>query len=119
MSRALTTNQPSPTGRTPVSPRSSRASSAIVVHQLDVVAVGVEDEGAVVALVVDEPLARRAVVAIGGVDGDAVELLHGSIVARAEGQMKVLGRRPVDEGERRVLADEMREAVALVVERVA
>ena len=42
--------------------------SAVVADELDVVAVGVEHVGAVVAGVVDAALARRAVVAVAGLD---------------------------------------------------
>src|SRR3954471_19487097 len=120
MSRALTTNQPSPTGRKPGSERSRRASSAIVVHHLDVVAVRVEDEGGVVARVVHGALAGGPVVAVAGLERRPVEVLHGPIVVGAERQVQVLRRRTVvDERERRVRASEVREAVALVVEWMA
>ena len=47
--------------------------SPVVVDHLDVVAVRVEHERAVVARVVDRPFAGRAVVAIAGLEGGAVE----------------------------------------------
>src|SRR5258705_393090 len=65
----------------------------VVVHDLDVVAVGVEHEGAVVARVVLEPFTRGAVVPIAGGEGGAMELVHGRVVAGREGQVHVLGRR--------------------------
>ena len=48
---------------------------------LDVVAVGVEHEGAVVARVVVRTFARRAVVATAGGEGGAVEGVHGGAIA--------------------------------------
>jgi hypothetical protein len=63
-----------------------------VADGLDVVAVGVEDEGAVVARVV-VALARGAVVAVAGCECDAVELVDGRVVRRREGDVQVLGQR--------------------------
>src|SRR5690349_5903205 len=74
-----------------------------VVHDLDVVAVGIEDEGRVIASVVDRALARRAVVQIAGRNCGAVERLDGGVGSGRECEVDVLGRRPVvDDGERAV-----------------
>src|SRR2546430_14390875 len=88
----------------------SGAALAVVVHDLDVVAVGVEHEGAVVAGVVDLPLARAAVVAMARIDRGAVERLDRGVARRGEGDMHVRGRLAADERERAVLAGELREA---------
>src|SRR5436190_6789165 len=61
-------------------PRCGGVSIAVVIDDLDVVAVGIEDEGAVVTLVVDGPLARRAVVAIAGLWRRSVERIDGRVV---------------------------------------
>src|SRR6266550_910396 len=64
----------------------------VVADGLDVVAVGVKDEGAVVARVV-VALARGAIVAEAGCERDAVELVDGRVVGRREGDVQVLGQR--------------------------
>jgi hypothetical protein len=63
-----------------------------VVDDLDVVAVGVEHERAVVARVVDRALARRAVVAVPGGERRPVERVDGRVVGGGEGEVDVLGR---------------------------
>src|SRR5690242_5495116 len=82
----------------------ARSLAPVVADDLDVVAVGVENERAVVAGVV-APLSRLAVVAIARGDEGSVELVHRRVVRGAEGEVHVLGRRPVvvDDAERAVL----------------
>ena len=91
--------------------------SAVVVDDLDVVPVGVEDEGAVVAGVVDRALAWRAVVRVARGERGRVERAHGRVVGGGEGEVDVLGQRPlvVDQGEAVVRAGEP-DASRLVVE---
>src|SRR5262245_34179510 len=67
----------------------ARGSPAVVTDRLDVVPVGIEHEGAVVARVVLGTLAGRAVVAVPGGDCDAVELVHGRVVRRGEADVRV------------------------------
>jgi hypothetical protein len=69
------------------------ASGAVVVDDLDVVAVGVEHERAVVAGVVDRPLARSAVVLVAGLERGGVERPDRRVVAGPERDVDVLGRR--------------------------
>ncbi len=57
--------------------------------RLDVVAVGIEDEGGVVALVVVRPLAGRAVVASAGGERRVVEGLDGVAVRGGEGDVEL------------------------------
>jgi hypothetical protein len=57
-----------------------------VIHDLDVVAVGVEDERSVVARVV-VPLAGRAVVGVAGARELAMERVHGRVVVGLEGEV--------------------------------
>src|SRR5438874_4418737 len=80
----------------------------VVAHDLDIVAVRVEHERAVVAGVI-VPLARRTVVAVARRDERSVELVHDRVVGGREGEVHVLGQRPVvvDDAERPVLAPEM------------
>src|SRR5204863_9054344 len=67
----------------------------------DVVAVGVEDEGAVVAGVVLRTLAGRTVVPVARLRRDAVKLPHRLVVARRERHVERIGRRLAgDEPER-------------------
>ena len=74
---------------------------AVVEDGFDVVAVGVEHEGGVVARVVLRPLARRAVVAEAGLERCAVECVHGRTIGRRERQVHVLRHGPsLDERER-------------------
>ena len=85
----------------PAASRTSGSSAAVVEDGLDVVAVGVEHEGAVVAGVVLGPLARRAVVAVARAGRGAVERLDGRVGRRAGNAMcrfSVGG--PSDHGER-------------------
>ena len=60
---------------------------------LDVVAVGVEDERAVIALVIDRALARRAVVTVPGLDRRPVERLDLLAALRDERDVDVLAQR--------------------------
>jgi hypothetical protein len=78
-----------------------------VVDDLDVVAVGIEDDGCVVTGAV-VALARTALVAVAGVDRGAVELVDEPVLVRGEGDVDVLGRRPADDGKRVRLADQLR-----------
>jgi len=55
-----------------------------VVDDLDVVPIGVEDERAVVARVVNGSLAGAAVVLVAGGNRGGVELPHGPVVLRRE-----------------------------------
>src|SRR5947208_11269880 len=64
----------------------------VVADSLDVVAVRVEDEGAVVARVV-VALARASVVAVAGRERGAVELVDGLVVGRRKGHVQLLGQR--------------------------
>src|SRR5262245_13786384 len=66
--------------------------TAVVEDGLDVVPIGVEHEGRVVALVI-LPLARRAVVAIALLDRNSVELLYFGTVSRGERDVDVLAQR--------------------------
>src|SRR5262245_42195566 len=59
-------------------------------NRFDVVAVGVEDEGAVVAGVV-WALARRPVVAVAGGQSYPVELVHRRIVRSGDSDVEILG----------------------------
>jgi hypothetical protein len=63
----------------------------VVIDNLDVVVVGIEHERGVVARVVGRALARLAVAAIPGGDGDGVEPAHRLLVA-TERQVKVRRR---------------------------
>ena len=65
---------------------------AVVVHDLDGVSVGIEHVGAVVAGVVDPPLAGRPVVAVSRLGQSGVEGVHGRVVVGGEGEMHVLRR---------------------------
>src|SRR5439155_18263615 len=86
----------------------ARVSSPVVAHDLDVVAVGVEDESAVVAGVI-VPLTRRTVVAVARRDERSVKLVHDRVVGGREGEVHVLGQGPVvvDDAEGPILAPEM------------
>ena len=77
-----------------------------MVDDLDVVPIGIEDEGAVVPRVV-APLARRAVVAVTGCGELAVEGVDRGVVVRLERDVEVLRRRAVDQAERRIRAAEV------------
>src|SRR5690348_11809453 len=86
----MSTSVSSPTCmRTRHAPRSD----SVVEHRLDVVAVRVEDEGAVIALVVDRPLARRAVVAVARLDRGSVERVDLLPALRGERDVDVLAQR--------------------------
>ena len=71
--------------------------SAVVVDDLDVVPVGVQDERAVVARVVDGALAGTAVVLVARGESGGVERPHGRVVLRREREMDVLRQRPLTE----------------------
>jgi hypothetical protein len=58
--------------------------SAVVVHQLDVVPVGIEDECAVVAPVVLRALCGRSVALVSGRNRCAVEVVDGRVVGRGK-----------------------------------
>src|SRR5438552_12203633 len=78
----------------------TRRSLAVVIDRFYVISVGIEHVGAVVARVVDRPLARRAVVPVTGGERDAVELLNGRVVGGRKRDVHVLGKFvPCDEGE--------------------
>ena len=83
--------------------------SAVVVDDLDVVPVGVQDERAVVARVVDGALAGTAVVLVARGERGGVERPHGRVVLRREREVDVLRERPlvVDQREAEVLADHL------------
>ncbi len=68
------------------------AALSVVEGGLDVVAVGVEHERAVIARVVLRPLAGRTVVAVAGGDHSVVEPFDGVEVGHAEGKVDVLRR---------------------------
>jgi hypothetical protein len=72
-----------------------------VTDGLDVVAVGVEDERAVVTGVIDGPLTGRPVVVKARRERDAVELVHRRIVGHGEREMEMLRRRATVVDERR------------------
>ena len=80
-------------------------------HQLDVVAVGVDDKRGVVPRVVDDALAGLAVVAVAGSGGGAVERVDGCVVRRWERQMHLFRRLPGDDGERTREARDLRAVV--------
>src|SRR5439155_23461431 len=63
--------------------------SAVVVDDLEVVPVGVQDEGAVVARVVDGALAGTPVVLEARGERGGVERAHGHVVLRREGDVDV------------------------------
>src|ERR1700760_1573541 len=87
---------------------------AVVIDDLDVVAVGVEDEGGVVAGVVARALAGLAVAPIAGVDGSLIKALYVAVVVGPKRHREVRGRGTGDERERAARAAELH-AVALVV----
>src|SRR5690242_4067618 len=104
--------------------RSNRAASmirlawrSVVVHDLDVVSIRVEHERPEVPGVVDRPLARRAVVAVAGVEGGPVEGLDGLVLLGRKGHVQVLRGLAGDDGEGAVRADEGRLLLALVPKR--
>src|SRR3954464_14679156 len=74
--------------------------SAVVVDDLDVVPVGVQDEGAVVARVVDDPLAGTPVILVARGERGGVERADGRVVLRREGDVDVLRERPLVVDER-------------------
>src|ERR671931_716055 len=77
----------------------SPSRTPVVVDDLDVGAVGVEDEGGVVAGVVAGPLAGLAVAPVAGGQGVRIEAVHVLVMA-GEGDVEVRGRRPRHERER-------------------
>src|SRR5213080_2292740 len=79
--------------------RPRRRLCPVVAHDLDVVAVGVEHVGRVVAGVVARALARRAVVAVAGGGERGVEPVGCRVVA-AERHVEVAGGLACDERER-------------------
>ena len=88
--------------------------AAVVVDGLDVVAVGVEDEGPVVAGVVGGALAGGAVVRVARFERGSVEGVDGLVRVGAERDVDVLGRRLAgDEGDRGVGCDDL-DVVGLV-----
>ena len=70
-----------------------------MVHDLDVVAVGIARERAVVAGVVFGPLAGSVVVAVASRRGGIVKRVDGRVPGCGKREMQVLGRRPRDERE--------------------
>src|SRR5919106_1283281 len=66
----------------------------VVVHGLDVVPVGVENVGAVVAGVIARALSRRAVVTVAGGERATVELARRRGVRSRKGEVDVLARLP-------------------------
>src|SRR5207302_4391002 len=70
-------------------------SALVVVHDLDVVAVRVEHERAVVARVVHRALARRAMVLVARGERGGVERAHRGVLARGEREVDVLRERPL------------------------
>ena len=81
-------------------------SAVVVVDDLDVVPVGVQDERAVVAGVVDGALAGPAVVRVARGERGGVEGAHGRVIGRGEREVHVLRERPlvVDQREAEALA---------------
>ena len=81
------------TTRSPPTPRrrSGSAGGGAVAHGLDVVPVGIEHEGAVVARVVDLAHAGAAVVARPGRESGLVERVHGRAVRSGERHVRGLG----------------------------
>src|SRR6266542_3162462 len=90
-------------GDAPGRPRVDRTAAGpltVVVHDLDVVAVGIEHEGSVVAGVVERALAGRPVVAVAGTRQLAVERVDGLVVGRLERDVDLLRRVAGDERDR-------------------
>ena len=84
----------------------SRSLSWLMAHGLDVVAVRIEDEGAVIVLVVVGPRTRRAVVAAARPDRGAVERIDLGVGLRREGDMSsALGLRASADPEERLSVD--------------
>ena len=79
--------------------RGGAASVPVVIDDLDVVPIGVEHEGTVVAGVVDLPFARGAVVGVTGREGGAVKRVDGLVSGRRERNVKRLCRSATDQGE--------------------
>ena len=73
---------------------------SVMGNGLDVVVVGVQDKGAVVASVVDGPLTGRAVVSVAGGERDTVELVDGGVVGHGERDVDVLRSRQAVADER-------------------
>src|SRR5712691_6905898 len=80
--------------------------SAVVVHHFDVIAVRVEDEGRVIPIVVDGPLAGSAVVAVAGRGRGGVEGVNRRVVGGRERPVEMLGRLARDQRERAALGGE-------------
>src|SRR3954451_6477031 len=77
-----------------------RRSAPVVVDDLDVVPVRIEHERAVVALVVDRALARRAVVLVARRERRGVEGAHRGVLTRGAREVDVLRQRPGGPGAR-------------------
>jgi topoisomerase IA-like protein len=83
--------------------RLSRSLSRLMTHGLDVVAVRIEDEGAVIVLVVVGPRTRRAIVAAARLHRGAVERIDLGARLRSEGDMRsALGLRASADPEERL-----------------
>src|SRR5205085_1576118 len=80
--------------------------SPVVVYDLDVVAIGVEDIGGVVAGVVARTLSRLAVAAVAGPGGGGVKAAHAAVIVGGKGDVQVLRGRPGNERERAGAASE-------------
>src|SRR4029453_3808498 len=87
-------------------PGPSGALLAVVVHELDVVAVRIEDVGAEVAFVIDAPLARWAVVAVPSLNQRLVEVRDRRVSVGGKRHVQGLGRRAGEEREGATLPDE-------------
>src|SRR6185312_12782981 len=89
----------------------------VVEHGFDVVPVGIEHEGAVIALVVLRPLARSAIVAEAGLQRGPVERVDRRLVGSRKGDVDVLGHRlALDECERAAGARDVEAALVAVAD---
>src|SRR5688572_24976990 len=107
IARDESTRTPSRSKRIADRATSSPGPSAVVVDKLDVVAIGVQDVGAVVPAVVVRALAGGAVVAVAGLHRGGVKGVDGLVRARREGHVEVL---------RQVVARQHREGTGVAVE---
>src|ERR671918_561108 len=86
----------------------------VVVHGLDVVPVGVENVGAVVAGAIARALSRRAVVTVAGGERATVELARRRGVRNRKGEVDVLARLPAHQRERAAAGGDVEALLQLV-----